>query len=237
MASRDTTTGLEFEKRVTVNRSGINLSQDKLYQYLKTQNIDYTTILSRKLKPDEAYLEDDHLYIYEKKFQKTEGSADEKPQTCAFKIWEFRKIGAALGIKPKNVTYTYILTIGLNKINTQICVILLNLLMAMIIYLKMKQEEKVMLNFLKKQHLKRKRKLFYDPVNLRAEHHEEGKGKGGDIWGTDWPIPVAEEFEWHFYDEVDNGKQYITTKLTDYILWFIPFSYDEFVYEFTCWNI
>lgn len=88
-----------------------------------------------------------------------------------------------------------------------------------------------MLNFLKKLHLKRKRKLFYDPVNLRAKHHEEGKGKGGDIWGTDWPIPVAEEFEWHFYDEVDNGKQYITTKLTDYILWFIPFSYDEFVYE------
>lgn len=108
MASRDTTTGLEFEKRVTVNRNGINLSQDKLYQHLKTQNIDYTTILSRKLKPDEAYLEGDHLYIYEKKFQKTEGSADEKPQTCAFKIWEFRKIGAALGIKPENVTYTYI---------------------------------------------------------------------------------------------------------------------------------
>lgn len=46
--------------------------------------------------------------MYEKKFQKTEGSADEKPQTCAFKIWEFRKIGKALGIKPENVTYTYI---------------------------------------------------------------------------------------------------------------------------------
>ncbi|CAJ0592317.1 unnamed protein product [Cylicocyclus nassatus] len=63
------------------------------------------------------------------------------------------------------------------------------------------------------------------------ERAKEGKGKGGDIWGADWPIPVAEEFEWHFYDDLGNGKQYITTKLTDYILWFIPFSYDEFVYE------
>lgn len=41
-----------------------------------------------------------------KKFQQTAGSADEKPQTCAFKVWEYRKIAAALGLK--EVTYTYI---------------------------------------------------------------------------------------------------------------------------------
>lgn len=43
-----------------------------------------------------------------KKYQQSEGSADEKPQTCAFKIWEFSKIGKALGAE--KVTYTYILS-------------------------------------------------------------------------------------------------------------------------------
>lgn len=41
-----------------------------------------------------------------KKFQQTAGSADEKPQTCAFKIAQFRKIGAAFGAE--KVFYTYI---------------------------------------------------------------------------------------------------------------------------------
>lgn len=76
-----------------------------------------------------------------------------------------------------------------------------------------------------------KNKKFYDGIQVDAGHHECGSGKGGDIWGEDWLIPVAEEFEWHFYDDTTMNKQYITTKLTDYILGFIPFSYDEFVYE------
>ena len=76
-----------------------------------------------------------------------------------------------------------------------------------------------------------KNKKFYDEIQVDVRHHECGKGKGGDIWGDDWPIPVAQEFEWHFYDYNTMGKQYITTKLTDYILGFIPFTYDEYVYE------
>lgn len=36
----------------------------------------------------------------------TGGSADEKPQTCAFKIFQFRKIGKAIGAE--KVFYTYI---------------------------------------------------------------------------------------------------------------------------------
>ena len=43
-----------------------------------------------------------------KKTQQSEGSADKKPQTCAFKIWEFSKIGKVLGAE--KVTYTYILS-------------------------------------------------------------------------------------------------------------------------------
>lgn len=107
-ASRDTTTGLLFEERVKIQESGINVTKHELYRYLKSKGIDYTTLISKKLLPDEAFVdvENSRLVIYEKKFQQTAGSADEKPQTCAFKIWEYRKIAAALGLK--DVTYTYI---------------------------------------------------------------------------------------------------------------------------------
>ena len=88
--SRDTTTGLIFEKRITLNKQGINLTKHNLYKYLSSKNIDYTTIISKKLLPDEAYFDEETktFSIYEKKFQQTAGSADEKPQTCAFKIFQ-----------------------------------------------------------------------------------------------------------------------------------------------------
>lgn len=107
-ASRDTTTGLLFEERVKIQENGINVTKHELYRHLKSRGIDYTTLISKQLLPDEAFidLENSRLVIYEKKFQQTAGSADEKPQTCAFKIWEYRKIAAALGLK--DVTYTYI---------------------------------------------------------------------------------------------------------------------------------
>lgn len=107
-ASRDTTTGLDFEKKIKIKEQGIDLSQTKLYKYLKENGIDWTKIISRQIRPDEAYFnpETKILSVYEKKFQKTEGSADEKPQTCAFKIFEFKKIGEAIGAE--KVTYTYI---------------------------------------------------------------------------------------------------------------------------------
>lgn len=109
--SRDTTTGAQFEEKVTLkNRhpNGIDLSKGKLYKYLKSKNINWQNILSRKLLPDEAYFDGDTLYIYEKKYQQVEGSADEKLQTCGFKIYEFKKIAKLLGAK--KVKYTYILS-------------------------------------------------------------------------------------------------------------------------------
>ena len=87
-ATRDTSTGLNFEKKVILNKEGINLSKNNLYKFLKNKGIEWNKIISRKLLPDEAYYNEEtkHFDIYEKKFQKTEGSADEKPQTCGFKI-------------------------------------------------------------------------------------------------------------------------------------------------------
>lgn len=107
-ASRDTTTGLAFEDRIHISSTGIDVSKNKLYTYLKQHSIRWEDLLSRKLLPDEAYIENDILYVYEKKFQQTKGSADEKLQTCSFKLQQFRKIGSALGLK--QVYYTYILS-------------------------------------------------------------------------------------------------------------------------------
>lgn len=109
-ASRDTSTGLKFEEYITIKSEGICLTKNNLYKYLKDNNIDWTSILSRKLLPDEAYynLNTKEFSIYEKKYQQTEGSADEKPQTCGFKIWEYKKIGYAIGAE--KVTYTYLLS-------------------------------------------------------------------------------------------------------------------------------
>lgn len=109
-ASRNTLTGLAFEEKVSIKSKGIDLTKHKLYKYLASIGINYEDILSRKLLPDEAYYDKDNkiLYIYEKKFQQCEGSADEKPQTCGFKIYQFRKIANAIGAE--KVYYTYILS-------------------------------------------------------------------------------------------------------------------------------
>lgn len=113
-ASRNTTTGLTFEELISMEKSngGINVTKHNLYTYLEKQKVDWKTIISKKLLPDEAYIDPiaKTFHIYEKKYQETAGSCDEKPQTCAFKIWEYRRLAAALNIPAENVTYTYILS-------------------------------------------------------------------------------------------------------------------------------
>ena len=109
-ASRNTTTGLIFEEQVKGRAIGIEVSKHDLYRLLEKRGINWKSFLSRKLLPDECYWDEDTktLSVFEKKYQQSEGSADEKPQTCAFKIWEFSKIGKALGAE--KVSYTYILS-------------------------------------------------------------------------------------------------------------------------------
>lgn len=103
-----TTTGTKFENYITMNKEGIDLSKYKLYKYFKKLKINWKDIISKKLLPDEAYFnsETKTLVIYEKKYQQVAGSVDEKPQTCAFKIYQYRKIGKAIGAT--NVKYIYI---------------------------------------------------------------------------------------------------------------------------------
>ena len=131
-ASRDTTTGQKFEERVYIGGEGIDLSQDNLRKYFEKNFPDLLfslshinqwkrdkekllngaeVVVSKELKPDEAYFNPEllTLRVYEKKTQHGNGSVDEKLQTCAFKIAEYRKIAKYLGVPSENVYYTYIL--------------------------------------------------------------------------------------------------------------------------------
>ncbi len=125
-----TLTGLKFESRITLEKaisqlSGYTVSDDvvyfkgdriaefygkhKLYKKLLEPNgIDYSTIISKKLLPDEAILiiKDKTLYVIEMKFQEVTGSVDEKLQTCDFKNKEYQKLLAPLNI---SIKYTYVL--------------------------------------------------------------------------------------------------------------------------------
>jgi hypothetical protein len=135
-ASRNTSTGLFFESGVKCLNEGINLSKKKLGKYYTEKTGKYYSLSSirankakgipsdkeekakmfegkylfaRALEPDEAYLDEktNTLIIYEKKFQETEGSADEKLQTSGFKILQYRKLAKELGIE--KVKFIYIL--------------------------------------------------------------------------------------------------------------------------------
>jgi len=85
-----------------------HLRKNLLYKFLKSKNVDYKDILSKKLLPDDAiYVPTAKtLYIIEMKFQKVAGSVDEKLQTCDFKKKQYTKLMSPVGIR---VEYIYIL--------------------------------------------------------------------------------------------------------------------------------
>lgn len=109
-ASRDTTTGLTFEEQFKIARQdGVNLSKRKLKTWCKEEkNINISDYLSWEFQPDEAYYlpETNEVIIYEKKFQSTSGSTDEKLGNCAWKIKEYKDLFSACGIN--KVSYIYI---------------------------------------------------------------------------------------------------------------------------------
>lgn len=109
-ASRNTTTGLRFEDTVYIEcpLNAIDLTKNKLYSYLKENGINWENYISKKLLPDNAFLfeKEKEVIIYEKKFQQCAGSADEKPQTCAFKIMQYKKLLSSIGIE--KVSYIYV---------------------------------------------------------------------------------------------------------------------------------
>lgn len=126
----NTITGLNFEKECDIlellqSKEGYRVDgnivfyeekevarsfrKNALYIYLKSKGVDYKTILSKKLLPDEALyvVINNTLFIIEIKFQKVAGSVDEKLQTCDFKRKQYAKLMAPLNIE---VEYIYILS-------------------------------------------------------------------------------------------------------------------------------
>ena len=83
--------------------------KDDLYKFLKDEfNIDYSNRICSKLKPDSLLLNisNSKVYIIEKKFQKCEGSVDEKLQTCLFKKRQYEKLFSETGYE---IIYVYLL--------------------------------------------------------------------------------------------------------------------------------
>ncbi|MDD5085988.1 MAG: hypothetical protein PHE61_08145 [Candidatus Omnitrophica bacterium] len=79
------------------------------YQFLSESGIDWKSLISKKLLPDDALLVivRETLFIIEVKYQQVAGSVDEKLQTCDFKRKQYLKLVSVLGLK---VEYVYVLS-------------------------------------------------------------------------------------------------------------------------------
>ena len=79
------------------------------YKFLEENNIDWKSLISKKLLPDDALLViiRETLFIIEVKFQQVAGSVDEKLQTCDFKRKQYLKLVSSLELK---VEYVYVLS-------------------------------------------------------------------------------------------------------------------------------
>jgi hypothetical protein len=82
--------------------------KNDFYRFLNENNIEWKTIISRKLLPDDALfvIIRETLFIIEVKYQQVAGSVDEKLQTCDFKRKQYLKLVTSLGLK---VEYVYVL--------------------------------------------------------------------------------------------------------------------------------
>lgn len=80
-----------------------------LYKFLNYRKVDYASILSKKLLPDDSIyvVVNNIFFVIECKFQKTTGSVDEKLQTCDFKKKQYKKLLSQLNME---VEYIYLLS-------------------------------------------------------------------------------------------------------------------------------
>lgn len=80
-----------------------------LYRFLELNNVDWKSLISKKLLPDDALyvIHNNTLFVIEVKFQNVAGSVDEKLQTCDFKRKQYMKLMAQLNVE---VEYIYVLS-------------------------------------------------------------------------------------------------------------------------------
>lgn len=83
--------------------------KNALYKFLDYRKVDYSSILSKKLLPDDSIyvVVNNTVFVIECKFQKVAGSVDEKLQTCDFKKKQYKKLLSQLNME---VEYIYLLS-------------------------------------------------------------------------------------------------------------------------------
>lgn len=83
--------------------------KNALYKFLDYREVDYASILSKKLLPDDSIyvVVNNIFFVIECKFQKVAGSVDEKLQTCDFKKKQYKKLLSQLNME---VEYIYLLS-------------------------------------------------------------------------------------------------------------------------------
>lgn len=126
----NTLTGLHFEKRTDLKQKfdqlkGYSVKNSELLfkeehvatffrkndlykKLLEVKNVEWKKLISKRLLPDDALhvIASNTMFIIELKFQQTSGSVDEKLQTCDFKLRQYKKLCAPLGMR---VRYLYVL--------------------------------------------------------------------------------------------------------------------------------
>ncbi len=93
---------------------GLLFKKNDLYKYLDREKVDFERLLSKKLLPDNVFLNfgNKTAYVIEVKYQITAGSVDEKLQTCDFKRRQYLKLFAPLGYR---VEFAYVLNSWFQK--------------------------------------------------------------------------------------------------------------------------
>lgn len=93
---------------------GLLFKKRELYKFLDREKVDYSKLLSKKLLPDNVFLNygNKTAYVIEVKYQITAGSVDEKLQTCDYKRKQYQKLFAPLGYA---VEFAYVLNIWFKK--------------------------------------------------------------------------------------------------------------------------
>lgn len=93
---------------------GLLFKKGDLYKFLRRERVDYRRILSKKLLPDNVFLNygNKTAYIIEVKYQVTSGSVDEKLQTCDYKRRQYLKLFAPIGYQ---VEFAYVLNSWFKK--------------------------------------------------------------------------------------------------------------------------
>ncbi len=126
IGGNSTSTGLRFERKTDLSEalaacSGYSILGNivyynekqvaeickghSLYKFLEKRGVDWKNIISQRLIPDEAIFINSKnlLIVIEKKYQQSEGSVDEKIQTCDYKKKQYQKL-----VKPLSLNFKFI---------------------------------------------------------------------------------------------------------------------------------